>query len=160
MDSVPPLYKSSYLMGQFVLDLYLLEESILLNQKADIQRNRKKAFQSGMHAFKNSKKYASDRTEVFRLMGLFYWLIGRQNKAVHWWMGSIKEGERLGARVELARTHMEMGSRLLEGKSTFREQGHMKPEEYLERARKSFEAMDLEWDLEGLDKIISYGRSP
>ena len=158
--SVPPLYKSSYLMSQFLFDLYLLEKSILLNDKLDIKRYRNKASQSGKHALKNSNKYASDRTEVFRLMGFFYWLVGKQKKAVSWWFSSIKEGERLGARIELSRTYMEIGSRLIEKKSKFRELNGIKPEEYMEKARTLFEGLDLQWDLERLDKVTAYGQPP
>jgi len=158
---VPPHYISTYLVGQFLFDLYQLEESILSNNKAHISACRTKAYQSGKNALKNSNKYASDKMEVFRLMGLYYWLIGRQNKAAQWWNNSMKEGERLGARVELARTYMEIGKRLLEKKGRLRELGGINAEEYLEKARVLLEEMGLKWDLEELDKIIAYGyRNP
>jgi hypothetical protein len=90
------------------------------------------------------------------LLGLYHWLTGRQGKALEWWHTSIEEGQRLGARVELARTYMEVGKRLLEENSRFRELNEVKAEEYLEKARTLFEAMDLQWDLDELDKIGAY----
>jgi tetratricopeptide (TPR) repeat protein len=154
--AVAPLYIGTYLMGQFLYDLYLLEESILSDDNSKISEYRKKAHQSGRKALKNSGKHACDKIETFKLMGFYYWLIGRQDNAVNWWDESIKEGERLGERVELARTYMEIGKRLLEEKSRFHELNGIKAEDYLEKARTLFEEMDLQWDLDELDKIIAY----
>jgi len=151
-----PHFISSYLMSQFSFDLYLLEEAILLNDTSHITEYRKKACQSGKNALKNSGKYACDRIGIFKLMGIYYWLIGRQNKAVKWWSNSIKEGERLESRVELARSYMETGKRLLERKSKFHALNDITSEEYLEKARRLFEELDLQWDLEELDNIIAY----
>jgi len=145
---IPPHYINGYFVAQLLLSLYLLEESILSNDKSGISKYRKEAFQSGKKALRNSKKYACDRTEVLRLMGLYYWLMGRQNKAVGWWIQGIKEGERLRARVELARTYSEIGKRLLEDKSRILEISGIKGEEYLKKAEVLFSEMGLQWDLE------------
>jgi class 3 adenylate cyclase len=158
-EFVPPHYISSYLMGQLLFDLALLEKSILSNDKSGISEYREKACQSRKNALKNSGKYACNRTEVLRLVGLYYWLVDKQNKAVRWWHNSIKEAERLGARVELARTYMEIGKRLLEEKSRFRELSDIKAEGYLEKARLLFEELDLQWDLEELDKVVALNHS-
>ena len=155
---LPPYFLSNYLMGQFLLDLYLLEQTIISDHKLDISKCRKNAYKSGKHALKNSNKYALNKTETLKLMGLYNWLIGRQDKALEWWHKSIKEGERLGERIELARTYMEIGKRLFEEKSRFHELSGIKAEEYLEKARTLFEEMDLQWDLDELDKIIAYSR--
>ena len=155
-ERVIPDYISSYVMGQFFFDLSLLERSILSQDKSGMSEYQKKAFQSGKNALKNARKYACDRTETLRLMGLYHWLIDRQDKALEWWHKSIQEGERLGARVELARTYMEVGKRLLEEKSRFREMDGINAEDYLKKARTLFETMDLQWDLDELDKIGAY----
>ncbi len=55
---------------------------------------------------------------------------------------------------------MEIGSRLIEKKSKFRELNGIKPEEYMEKARTLFEGLDLQWDLERLDKVTAYGQRP
>ena len=91
-------------------------------------------------------------------MGIYYWLIKKQKKALKWWSKSIAEGERLGARPELSRTYMEVGKRLFEPKSKFKELNGIKAEGYLEKARSMFEDMDLQWDLNELDKIVQYSQ--
>ena len=89
-------------------------------------------------------------------MGLYYWIIGKQNKAVKWWKKAIEEGERLGARPDLARTYMEIGKYFLEEKSKYNELNGITAEQYLEKARKMFIEMDLQRDLDELDRIVSY----
>ena len=152
---VIPHFISSYLVGQFLFDLNILEQAVSSNDKPNILEYRKKAYQSGKKALRNSKKYAPERTEIFRLVGLYYWLTGSQNKAVKWWKTSIEEGERLGARVELARTYMEVGKRLLEKSSRSHELNGIEAEAYLEKARRLFGEMDLQWDLDELDRVTS-----
>jgi class 3 adenylate cyclase len=156
-----PYFIASHLVGQFLFDLYRLENAILLDDRSKIPEYGKKAFKNGKLALKNSRKLASDRTEVFRLMGLYCWLMNSQNEAIGWWRKSMAEGEHLGDRVELARTHMEIGKRLLEKKSRFRELDGVEPEAYLEKARISLEQIGLDWDMDELDKIKAYRkRSP
>ena len=92
-------------------------------------------------------------------MGIYYWLIGNQQKASKWWNRSTAEGERLGARIELARTYREIGKRFLEKESRFSELNGIKAEEYLDKARVLFEGLNLQRDLEELDAILS-GRQP
>ena len=45
----------------------------------------------------------------------------KQGKALKWWDRTIKEGERLGARPDLSRTYFEVGKRLLEPHSKYKE---------------------------------------
>jgi class 3 adenylate cyclase/tetratricopeptide (TPR) repeat protein len=153
-----PYFIASYLLGQFLFDLYQLENAILLDDTSRISEYGKKAFKSGKLALKNSRKLACDRTEVFRLMGLYCWLTNSQNKAIGWWCRSMAEGERLGDRVELARTHMEIGKRLLEKKSRLHGLDGVEPEAYLEKARIPFEQMGLDWDLDELDKMRAFSK--
>ena len=139
-----PYFFVSHLLGQFLLDLYQLENALLLNDRSHSSVYGKKAAKNGKLALKRSRKIASDRTEIYRLMGLYCWLINNQDKAIGWWRTSLAEGERLGDRVELARTHMEIGMRLLEKKSRFRSLDGIGSEAYLEKARIPFEQMGLD----------------
>jgi tetratricopeptide (TPR) repeat protein len=150
---VLPLYAAPCLIARFSFDIELLEESILSNNKSTISKCRQNAGKSSKNVLKNSKKYAPFRTAVLRLTGLYYWLINKQNKAVKWWKRAIVEGERLGARPDLARTYMEVGKRFLEEKSKYKELNGISAKEYLEKARTMFQEMDLQWDLDELDKI-------
>jgi hypothetical protein len=86
-------------------------------------------------------------------MGEYYWLVGKQRKAIKWFDRSIKEGERLGARPDLSRTYMEVGKRLLEPQSKYKELNGISASEYLNKAETLFREMDLQWDLEQLEQI-------
>jgi tetratricopeptide (TPR) repeat protein len=136
------------------LDLHLLEQSIIKNDKSDISKFSKKTYQSGKRAIKNSNKYAFDRTEIFRLMGLYYWFIGKKKKAIGFWKKGIKEAEHLGAHVEFARIYMEIGRRFREMKSRDFKLNGIAADEYLKKARILFEEMGIEQDRDMLDKII------
>ena len=48
---------------------------------------------------------------------------------------------------------MEIGKRLLEPKSKYKELDGIKAWDYLEKARGMFEEMDLQWDLDELEKL-------
>jgi len=122
----------------------------------ELAENRKSSLEVGKKAIIISRKRAAYRTEALRLMGTYYWLIGRQKKALRWWSRSICEGERVGVRLELSRTYMEVAKRLLEPTSKFKELNGMKAEVYLEKARTMFEEMDLQWDLDELDRMAAY----
>jgi class 3 adenylate cyclase/tetratricopeptide (TPR) repeat protein len=151
---IPPFYVNSFLIGQFYFDLYELKQAIVADDRSGIAKYRKKAALSGKQALKNSDKSALDRTEIFRLMGTYCWLVNRKNKAMKWWDKSIGESRRFGFRIEAARTEMEIGKHLAEDKGRFRKNGEKITEEYLTKARIVFEEMKLEWDIDELDKII------
>ena len=86
-------------------------------------------------------------------MGRYYWLIGKQGKALKWWDKSIQEGERLGARPDLSRTYFEVGRHLLEPQTNTKKLGGITGQGYLEKARTLFQEMDLQLDLDELDRI-------
>jgi len=50
---------------------------------------------------------------------------------------------------------MEIGKRFLEEKSKYKELNGITAKECLEKARAMFEEMDLQWDLDELDRIAS-----
>ena len=90
---------------------------------------------------------------ILGLVARYHWLMGKQNRAVKLWKRAIEEGKRLDARPELARTYMEIGARFLEEKSRYKELNGISAKEYLEKAGTMFQEMDLQWDLNELDKI-------
>ena len=61
----------------------------------------------------------------------------------------------LEARPELARAYMEIGKRFMEEKSKYMELNGITAKEYLEKAKAMFQEMDLQWDLDELDKIAA-----
>jgi hypothetical protein len=88
-------------------------------------------------------------------MGLYYWLIGQHGKALKWWDKTIQEGERLGARPDLSRTYFELGKRLLEPESKYKELNGIDAKGYLEKAGTLFREMGFDRDLVDLDRLKS-----
>jgi class 3 adenylate cyclase/tetratricopeptide (TPR) repeat protein len=153
-EFVPPYYNSHYLMGIFSYNLSKLENSIIMNDEKNILKYKKITFESGKNAVKNCKRVASDRTEAYRLIGFYYWLVGKQKRALKWWNQSITEGVRLDARPEFSRTYMEVGKHLLKPNSKYKTLNGISAEEYLEKARIMFKEIGLQWDLEELDRQL------
>jgi len=150
-----PIYISSSLLGQFLYDLDILDLAIGANDKSTLRKYRTKAYESGKRAIKNSKKYAFDRAEVLKLMGVYYWLVGKHNKAVGLWFSAIDEAKRLGARVQLARIYVEMGRRFREAKDVCVNLERINIDENLEKARIIFKEMGLVEDVEDLNIEIT-----
>ena len=146
-------FVTPHLVARFLADIYRLQQELSSVRPSHDPNIRKNACRSGKAALKNSRKYAPYRTKIFRLMGLYNWLIGKQSKALKWWEKSIKEGERLGARPDLSRTYMEVGKRLLEPQSRYKELNGISAPEYLDKAEALFRKMDLQWDLEQLEQV-------
>jgi hypothetical protein len=155
VEPMPYVY-SNFLLSKFIFDLYRLEKSIKTGIKRELREIRRRTLRSGRKMIKNVQKVACDKTEAFKLMGTYFWLIDKQQNALRWWNKSIQEGERLGARLELSRSYFEIGKRLTEPKSRYSELKGKKTEEFLEMARTIFEELDLQWDLDDLDRIIAY----
>jgi tetratricopeptide (TPR) repeat protein len=61
---------------------------------------------------KNARKFAPDLTESLRFLGSYWWHAGSRRRALRCWRRSIREGERLGARVDLAHTFADAGALL------------------------------------------------
>jgi len=86
-------------------------------------------------------------------MGVYYWLVGKQTHALKWWSKAIQEGERLGARPDLSRTYFEVGKRLSEPQSKYKQFNGIDAGRYLEKAGILFEEMGLENDLACLERV-------
>lgn len=143
---ITPWPLSSYRLSRFLCDIKQLEKSVLKGDKTGIKEYRKKARQSGKAALEHTKRYAANRMEVYRLQGVYYWLTGKPGKALHWFGKSAAAGEKMGARTELARTYREIGERLSEKQGRFQQLNNIEAEEYLEKARKLYPEVGLEWE--------------
>ncbi len=151
-----PFQISSFHLSQFLYDIYLLEKSIGANDRPKIKEFRKKAYLSGKTAVKTADKYAPNQTETYRLLGVYYWLLGKRTKALTWFRKSLIKGEQLGAWPEYARTCMEMGKRLLEGEKRTDKLHRWvitQAKKYLEKARELFQEMVLYQDLQELNRL-------
>jgi tetratricopeptide (TPR) repeat protein len=148
-----PWQVCGFFRSQLECALYRLKESIENGKRKESFIYRKKAVESSKMLLKLSKKVPQHRVESYRLKGVYYWLINKQKKAFKWWHKAIKEGERLGARLELSRTYFEVGKSLLEAKNSYKVLNGLRAEDYLEKARALFKEMDLQWDLEALSRV-------
>jgi class 3 adenylate cyclase/tetratricopeptide (TPR) repeat protein len=153
IDTAVPFQLLNIYSSQLMYDLYRLNESIKNGNKADILKYRKNASKSSKGLLKISQKAAQHRTEAYRLAGIYYWIIRKQEKALKCWHKAILEGKRLGARLELSRTYHEVGKRLLEPESKYKFLGGHKPEELLLKAKFHYEKMGLQWDLDKLNPL-------
>lgn len=152
-STVMRLFVAPYVTARFVICIEQLKHAVRSDNSLDVPNLQKRAHESGKAAVQNSRKYAPYRTKILRLMGLYYWLIGKQRKALKWWGRTIEEGERLGEKPDLSRTYFEVGKRLLEPQSKHTELNGMTPKVYLEKAGILFEEMGLKRDLEDLDRL-------
>jgi tetratricopeptide (TPR) repeat protein len=155
---LPPMWLSAVVLGQFIFDLRRFEETLKNGNSPQISFWRKKALKSGKREMKIVVKLAQDRTAAYRHMGVYFWLTGKKNKAALWWKKSMSEGERLNARIPLSRTYFEVGKRMLETASECKKIRGLEAEQYLLKAKEMFKAMDLQWDMEELVKMLGDSR--
>ena len=151
--AVMPVFIAPYLSARFFINVEKLQSAISSGNPSAVKALQKKAYFSGKAAVRNSRKYAPYRPKILRYMGRYYWLSGQQSKAVKWWNKAIKEGKRLNARPELARTYFEIGKRLLEPGAKHTEVNEIGTEGYLKKANMMFRDMDLQQDQNELDKV-------
>jgi hypothetical protein len=151
---IPGGFVSYYLVSKFMLDIRLLKNAILSEDKQLQKKLLKKTYVSGKNALRKFRMYALLRPKVICLMGEYFWLKGKQGKAFKWWSEAIKDAEKLGSRLYLSRTYFEVGKSLLDPISKFKELNGITGEEYLDKARTMFEEMDLQRDLDELDRLM------
>jgi tetratricopeptide (TPR) repeat protein len=73
---------------------------------------RQKARRAVARYLSNSRKFAPDLIEALRFAGSYRWHAGSRRRALAYWKRSIREGERLGAKVELSHTLSDAGKLL------------------------------------------------
>lgn len=158
--NISPAYLSIYYISRFIVDIHRLDTSMDNKTGSYISKIKKHVLKTGKTAVKNSRKVSTDRTESFRLMGNYCWINGNQKKALAWWGKSIHEGGRLGARLELARTCMQIGKCLRDHESKYKDLNGINASQYLEKAAGVFKELDLQWDMDELGKIADCGKNP
>jgi tetratricopeptide (TPR) repeat protein len=151
-SDIVPMYKTDYDTAKQLYDVAILEQSIQSRSKSPDSVLVKNASNSCNSAIRNCRMVALDRVEIYKLTGIYHWLLGRQKKALRWWRKSIVAGKYMGANLELSRTYFEVGKRLSEPNSRFTSLNDIAASEYLSMARKMFEEMDLSWDLKRMEK--------
>ena len=150
-----PMQLSVFYRSQFEYYLRRLEDSLRNGHRQESSEFRRNAFKSGKMLIKTCQKAAIYRTESYRLMGVYNWLIHDQKSAFKWWHKAIREGESLGARPQLSRTYAEMGMRLCAVKGESSEPDVSRAEEPLQKAKTMFRDLGLHYDLEDLNSVIN-----
>jgi hypothetical protein len=136
-----------------------MENSLRAGDRKVFSEYRKKAFASGKRLLKNCDKVAMVRTDSYRLWGVYAWLIEDRKSALEWWHKARSEGERLGARPQVARTYAEMARRLFEVRDETKPPSPLQPDEFVEKARAIFADLGLHQDFEELDSAIGRTKS-
>jgi tetratricopeptide (TPR) repeat protein len=152
LRTVGPLYLAPFLLGRLLTNFELLKQSAR-NKSPNIGYQKKQAHQSLKQALKISKKHVLYRVWIYRTAGEYFWFAGKHKTALKWQKKAIIEGEDLGALPDLARTYFEVGKCLMEPQSKCKELNGMNSQNYLDKARAMFEEMDLQYDLDELDRL-------
>ena len=150
-----PIQLSFLYRSQFEYYLRCMEDSFRNGNGQESSQYRRNAFKSGKMLLRICQKAALYRTEAFRLMGVYHWLIGDQKNAFKWWYKAIHEGERLCARPQIARTYAEMGMRLSSIGGESSEPDWSRAKEFIQKAKTMFRNLGLHHDLEDLNSIIN-----
>lgn len=148
-----PWFSMYFWISQLIFDLDRMESCLASDERSHWAESRRRASAAIRRLRRRyAQKVAPEQTEAYRLMGTYYYLIGRQKKALRYWDRAIREGKRLRAQLELARTYREVGTRLLEPRSQYRELNGLGPQDFLDKAREIFEGLELKWDLRELEE--------
>ncbi len=150
---VSPWHLSEYALSRLHCDLDRFEHALASGERGAARLLGKRAQASGKRTIRIAKTVAKARTEGFRLAGRLSWLFGRRDKAMAWWARSLAEGERLGVRPEIARTHLEIAERLGLSAGERQQVNGLDAQTCLESARRSFTEMNLQWDLARLGAL-------
>jgi tetratricopeptide (TPR) repeat protein len=148
-----PFQMTGFYIAELEFNLYRLKEILRTGNKTKLSEYRKKAMRSVKMLLRNARKVAQCRTESYKLVGEYYWLLNKQKKALNWWHYAIREGERLDAPLQLAGVYFELGKRLLGPGSKYRVLDGISAEDYLEKAKPVFEEMKLQFYLDQLSQV-------
>jgi len=155
-NNILPFHLCPYHLSDFIIHIDKLKCLSLNDDKSELTEIKKRALRTGKKMINISSKAFFERTEALRLMGIYYWIIGNQKRALKWFDKSIVLGEQIHAKLELSRTYFEVGKHLLEPQSKYKSLNGLTAEKYLEKARSMFEDMNMQWDLDELDRITAY----
>lgn len=119
-EKLVPYFHSFFLTASLLFGIRKLEETLSAGDKTYASLCVKRMRKSAKKAVKISKKAAYERVECYRLTGIYFWLLGKQARALRWWSKALREAERLGAKIERALTLEEVSGRLSETGSRYR----------------------------------------
>lgn len=101
---------------------------------------------------KASKKVFCTKTEAFRFRAISYSYLNKPVQAIRYFKKSITFAQWYGSNIELSRTYFELGKFLSDPTTKINRMNGHSGAYYLGIARRMFEEIGLEWDLEQLRK--------
>jgi hypothetical protein len=150
-----PIQMSIYCRSKLEYLIARLEEALAEGNASAAVKYRYEAAKTCRKLVKTTRKAAQHRTEAFRMKGLYFYIIGKQERAIKWLGKAVREGERLSANLELSRTYYEIGKRLMESGGRYKSVNGINANGYLKKAKTLFQTMNLRWDLDKLDRLTA-----
>ena len=135
------------------LEVAALAKAVEGRDRRETEKWRTASRRSARLALRSARWVAARQPEVFRRIGRREWLLGRRRAALRWHARSAQTAARLGMRSELARTQREVGLRLRSTPGAPRSFLGAAPDACLDRARASFAALGLAWELERMESL-------
>jgi len=148
-----PIQLSIYYRNKLEFQLKQLEMASKQGDLLEASRLKTQTSITIKKLLKTTKKAAQHRTEALRLKGTYFCLTHKPERAFKWFSKAVREGERLGAHLELSRTYFEIGIRLLQSEHRTSQLNGKKAEDYLATAKAAFKAMSLQWDLDHFERL-------
>lgn len=141
---------------------YVLAKAHLEFQELTLALERKESQRKSGNSLLNtigllirlSKKMRSAATEAYRLKAQTCWMLGKQRQACKYFTLSIRSAQKYNCRLELSRTYYELGKCLRDPKNNETSLMGLSGSEYLFKARRMFEEMDLQWDLKEYERYM------
>lgn len=112
LPQITPFHHGPYLITQALVDVAGLEHALGEGDRRRARTLARRARAGVRKLLRSASKVARDRTAAYRIAGTLEWLLGARRRGAEWWGRSLREGERLGALPDLARTHLEVADRL------------------------------------------------
>ena len=104
-NAILPNYYGDFIIGGLCYYTGQLKDPPSRERTIEIKKYDKAALKTARQGIKHFRKRTPiGRTEAYKLIGRYFWLVKDQNKALKWWNKSILEGHRLKAEIELAHT--------------------------------------------------------
>jgi class 3 adenylate cyclase/tetratricopeptide (TPR) repeat protein len=154
---VPPYHSSAYYRSRLLVDLARIDSARCAGTRAP-RSIRRRARRNARRGARLASWAALRRAEMFQLVGTLAWLEGDGRRAARWWQRSLGAAAAVGMRPALARSHLEVGRRLLED-GRLEQVAGLDAEAHLERAERGFRELELEWDLGQLEALRRSARA-
>ncbi len=145
-EFLSPYFQSFYLTATLMVEITRLEEAMDAGKAREIRRRRTKIRRTKRKALRNCRKVAYERMETYRLIGVAYWVMKREKRALRWWSKTWRTCEELGAKLERAHTLKELSIRLAGRKGPFERLGGFTPEEMEKEAHRQYQKMNIPTD--------------